>query len=127
MHKLCDLCRKPFQTTFKHYVTQRSQGYELWCTPCTEKRNSSMRAGKCEDCGAGFKSSAYWFLRKKTDFPVKCSACRLANRDKMRQALSGGSNPEDEQRQPQQRRQGPKMAFNQLMGNFDANFPGLPE
>ena len=73
VHKLCDLCRKPFQTTFKHYVGQRSQGFELWCDSCTKKRNSSMRAGTCETCGAGFKSSAYWFLMKKTDFPAKCS------------------------------------------------------
>jgi hypothetical protein len=40
-------------------------------------------------CGARFKSSAYWFLMKKTDFPDKCSACRLANREKMRAELEG--------------------------------------
>ena len=31
VHKLCDLCRKPFQTTYGHYSSQRSQGFELWC------------------------------------------------------------------------------------------------
>jgi Alpha-kinase family len=35
VHKLCDLCRKPFLTTFGHYVSQRNQCYELWCDPCT--------------------------------------------------------------------------------------------
>jgi len=32
---------------------------------------------------------------KKTDFPDKCSPCRLANREKMRAALEGGVNPEE--------------------------------
>lgn len=32
---------------------------------------------------------------KKTDFPDKCSPCRLANREKMRAALEGGANPEE--------------------------------
>ena len=41
-------------------------------------------------CGKNFKSSAYWFLRKKTDFPDKCSGCRLANRDRMRQQIEDG-------------------------------------
>jgi hypothetical protein len=40
-------------------------------------------------CSKSFKSSAYWFLMKKTDFPDKCSACRLANRERMRLELEG--------------------------------------
>jgi hypothetical protein len=32
---------------------------------------------------------------KKTDFPDKCSPCRLANREKMRAALEGGAGPEE--------------------------------
>ena len=32
---------------------------------------------------------------KKTDFPDKCSPCRLANREKMRAALEGGVPPEE--------------------------------
>jgi hypothetical protein len=42
-------------------------------------------------CGKTFKSSAYWFQMKKTDFPDKCSACRLANRERMRAELEGTS------------------------------------
>ena len=93
VHKLCDLCRKPFQTTYEHYVSQRSQGFELWCDDCTTKRNDSMKKGKCVMCSKEFKSSAYWFLMKKTDFPDKCSACRLANRDRMRKELDEGAVP----------------------------------
>jgi hypothetical protein len=32
---------------------------------------------------------------KKTDFPDKCSPCRLANREKMRAALEGTAGPEE--------------------------------
>lgn len=89
IHKLCDLCRCPFETTYGHYFSQREQGFELWCSSCTEKRNNSFKTANCSICGKGFKSSAYWFLMKKTDFPDKCSSCRLANREKMRAALEG--------------------------------------
>lgn len=46
-----------------------------------------MKRGTCVVCGKDFKSSTYWFLMKKTDFPDKCSACRLANRDLKRREL----------------------------------------
>lgn len=95
IHKLCDLCRCPFETTYGHYFSQREQGFELWCTSCTQKRNDSFKTANCSICGKGFKSSAYWFLMKKTDFPDKCSPCRLANREKMRAALEGGAVPEE--------------------------------
>ncbi len=94
VHKLCDLCRKPFETTFEHYASKRNQGYELWCGSCTEKRDATFKSGTCETCGKGFKSSAYWFQMKKTDFPTKCSGCRLANREKMRAELEGRVQPE---------------------------------
>lgn len=90
IHKLCDLCRCPFETTYGHYYSQREQGFELWCTSCTKKRNDTFKTASCSICGKSFKSSAYWFLMKKTDFPDKCSPCRLANREKMRAALEGG-------------------------------------
>jgi hypothetical protein len=32
---------------------------------------------------------------KKTDFPDKCSPCRLANREKMRAALEGVAGQEE--------------------------------
>ena len=104
VNKLCDLCRKPFVTSFEHYATQRNEGKELWCDDCTSKRQKSMKAGTCEDCGKGFKSSAYWFLMKKTDFPVKCSGCRLANRERMRRELYGedaGSEDENKKKKVQ--------------------------
>ena len=99
IHKLCDLCRKPFQTTCGHYYSQREQGFELWCDTCTQKRNDSFKTANCSICGKGFKSSAYWFLMKKTDFPDKCSPCRLANREKMRAALEGIAPEESKQSQ----------------------------
>jgi hypothetical protein len=46
-----------------------------------------MEKGWCEVCGNGFKSSAYWFKMKRTDFPVKCGGCRKEAREKMRDNL----------------------------------------
>ena len=40
-------------------------------------------------CTKSFRSSAYWFLMKKSDFPDKCPPCRLANREKLRATLNG--------------------------------------
>ena len=89
IHKLCDLCRNPFQTTYGHYIGQRKVGWELWCDTCTVKRDSTLKTGKCIICGLTFKSSEYWFLMKKADFPDKCCACRLADREIKRQKLDG--------------------------------------
>jgi hypothetical protein len=83
-----------------------------------------MKSGTCEVCGKGFKSSAYWFLRKKTDFPTKCSACRLANRDKMRLAIENGAS--QEQVASQQVKKVKQANFRQLIGDLDENFPSLP-
>jgi hypothetical protein len=94
IHKLCDLCRKPFQTTFGHYYFQREQGYELWCDPCTAKRNNTFKEADCKLCGKHFKSSAYWFQMKKANFPDQCCACRLSERERMRGELEGIFQPE---------------------------------
>jgi len=48
-----------------------------------------MKEGICTVCTKVFKSSAYWFLMKKSDFPTTCAPCRLANREKLRAILSG--------------------------------------
>ena len=124
VNKLCDLCRKGFKVAYQHYVDQRSKGFELWCNPCTKKRNESMKPGTCCMCGAGFKSSAYWFQMKKTDFPDKCSACRLANRDRMRRELEGDVHEEEPSRfskKPKKKQQ----KFEEIVNNIDMNFPCL--
>ena len=57
---------------------------------------------------------------KKTDFPDKCSACRLANRDRMRQELAtGGTFYVDKPREKQGK-------FEDIAGQVDVNFPTLP-
>jgi len=89
INKLCDLCRKPFQTTYGHYCSQREKCWEIWCNTCTKKRDESLKTANCKVCGKPFKSSAYWFLIKKSDFPDKCCPCRLDEREKMRAELEG--------------------------------------
>ena len=85
-----------------------------------------MKAGVCETCGAGFKSSAYWFQMKKTDFPVKCSPCRLANRDRMRQALEGGNEVSQDQHDSRTKSKPQRQGdFKSLTSDMDANFPPL--
>lgn len=48
-----------------------------------------MREAVCKDCKNPFRSSAYWYLMKKSDFPESCFNCRLANREKLRAQLEG--------------------------------------
>jgi hypothetical protein len=131
VHKLCDLCRKAFETTFAHYVEKRNKGFELWCNPCSQKRDETMKSAQCEKCRATFKSSAYWFLRKKTDFPTLCSACRLERRERMRTALEGGGNVAAAQVTQPSRFALPKSSskeqesFHLLIGELEKNFPLL--
>ena len=79
LHKLCDLCRVPFETTYSHYTHQKKKGWELWCGSCTKKRDESVREAACTICKFKFMSSAYWFKMKKTDFPEHCLTCRQAS------------------------------------------------
>lgn len=75
---LCDLCRTSLSYMYLLYKNKRVENKEIWCDPCSLKRSQSTKKGFCIDCGASFMSSAYWFFMKKTDFPVRCSGCRLA-------------------------------------------------
>lgn len=129
VHKLCDLCRKPFETTFKHYAEKRNQGFELWCETCTQKRDDSFKKANCVDCSKEFKSSAYWFQMKKTDFPTKCSACRLANREKMRAQLEGTyvAMEDQSERSTVKNAQAPQQAFDKIIHDWESNFPALPQ
>ena len=52
-------------------------------------------------CGKKFKSSAYWFLMKKSEFPDTCCACRLADRERMRAELQGIELSIDDSKGPQ--------------------------
>ena len=128
VHKLCDLCRDPFETTFKHYVTQRNQCFELWCKPCTKKRDQTVRPGTCKICNKVFKSSGYWFLRKRADFPVLCSMCRLDDRDRMRKELAYGYvNPIDYGRGLMATTTKRQEAFTKIISDKERNFPTLPQ
>lgn len=49
--------------------------------------HQSMKPGKCIDCGGNFNSSEYWFKMKRSDFPIRCSKCRLKRRDLLRSQL----------------------------------------
>lgn len=94
---------------------------------------------------------------KKTDFPDKCSACRLLNRDKMRAALEGdtgkvkqkevpvlynldvveykkGKGPKKAKSEPKKQEEnkkdeGPKRSvkFIELIKEASKEFPALPE
>ncbi len=153
INKLCDLCRCPFKTTYGHYCTQREKEWELWCDSCTQKRDETMKEGICTVCTKVFKSSAYWFLMKKSDFPTTCAPCRLANREKLRAILSGVRVNQEEDTGPYilevktSKRKGPKglgqkkvvvtngivstsskgaMRFQDYFQEVDAYFPILP-
>eukprot|EP00825_Cyclidium_porcatum_P036758 TRINITY_DN3946_c0_g1_i1.p1 TRINITY_DN3946_c0_g1~~TRINITY_DN3946_c0_g1_i1.p1 ORF type:complete len:575 (-),score=85.89 TRINITY_DN3946_c0_g1_i1:473-2197(-) len=84
---LCDLCRQPFQIQAKIYYDKVMNSQEKYCNSCDVKRKNTMKDGKCCDCGKSFRSSEYWFLMKRTDFPVRCSDCRRKLREKKRQDL----------------------------------------
>ena len=47
-----------------------------------------MKAARCTICLKEFKSSTFWFLMMKCDFPTTCSACRLSDRKKQRDELN---------------------------------------
>lgn len=85
--KLCDLCRAPFKTTSDKIFNKKVASQEMYCDECDEERKSSTKSGKCIDCKSTFQSSEYWFMMKRTDFPVRCSKCRLENRNRMRLEL----------------------------------------
>ena len=127
VHKLCDLCRKPFETNFAHYVKKRNDNFELWCPDCTKKRDETFKSARCEVCTAPFKSSAYWFQMKKTDFPTKCSKCRLANRERMRAALEGVLDEPDEAPRTKliEPKKAEKVEYKKLMSEWEKNFPSL--
>lgn len=87
IHKLCDLCRQPYKIGSFQYFNSRAKYPELYCKDCNFKKMSTMKEGKCIDCSSTFRSSEYWFKMKRTDFPVRCSKCRLENRNKLRKAI----------------------------------------
>jgi len=70
---------------------------------------------------------------KKTDFPVKCSGCRLANRDRMRRELEGIAPDSDDEKLAQMKKFGgasskstiAKQAFKDIWENLESNFPCL--
>lgn len=92
VNKLCDLCRKPFMVNSNVAFNKKIASQELYCHSCDEERKSSVRSEKCIDCKSAFQSSEYWFRMKRTDFPVRCSKCRLENRNKLRSQLDSLSN-----------------------------------
>jgi len=90
--KVCDLCRKHFETTSGTVYEKKKACQEMYCESCDVQRKNTIKGGKCIDCQAAFKSSEYWFRMKRTDFPIRCSACRLANRNRMRKENENSAN-----------------------------------
>ena len=87
INKLCDLCRLPYLIGSIEYYNSRMQFPEIYCPSCQKRKKDTMQPGTCIDCSSSFRSSEYWFKMKRTDFPVRCSKCRLENRNKMRKDL----------------------------------------
>jgi len=81
---LCDLCRKPFLAASQLQFEKKTACQEIYCEPCDKERQETMLQEYCIDCGKSFYSSEYWFKMKRTDFPVRCSRCRLENRNRLR-------------------------------------------
>ncbi len=109
-----------------------------------------MKEGTCKMCGLLFRSSAYWFLMKKSDFPDTCAPCRLATREKLRAQLDGVKQPAKESEYLIEVRTGAKgakgfgkkrkiiatseakpslksMRFKDYFQEIDAYFPALPQ
>ena len=84
IYKLCDLCRSPFLNGAEKLYYKKIACQETYCKDCDNKRVNSNKQGICIDCNSSFRSSEYWFMMKRTDFPVRCSKCRLENRNRMR-------------------------------------------
>jgi hypothetical protein len=87
LNKICDLCRNHFPLKAISYYYQKLDYPEMYCRNCDVSMKKSMKEGTCIDCKAPFRSSEFWFKMKRTDFPVRCSPCRLLLRNKMRQSL----------------------------------------
>lgn len=65
---------------------------------------------------------------KKTDFPNKCSGCRLANRDKMRRELAGDNcelGIESTSRFSEKKKNGNTHNFKSMWEDLNTNFPEL--
>ena len=92
IYKLCDLCREPYKIGSLQYFYDRNKFPEIYCPECQRKKNETMVGGNCIDCKSSFRSSEYWFKMKRTDFPVRCSRCRLENRNKLRMELEKEKN-----------------------------------
>ena len=89
--RLCDLCRRPYKITKKQWFnhTNNFNFKEDYCYLCLKKKEESMvDGGECQDCSKKFKYSKYWFIMKRTEKPVRCSKCRLLNREKERRELN---------------------------------------
>lgn len=87
INKICDLCQKTYKISSFTYFENRKKFPECYCDHCQKEKNATMSKGRCIDCKQDFRSSEYWFIMKRTDFPIRCPNCRRANRDKMRSEL----------------------------------------
>ncbi|KAL4471762.1 hypothetical protein ABPG74_008655 [Tetrahymena malaccensis] len=85
---MCDLCKEPFQTTAEYVYNKRKDCYEKYCPSCDQKRQNTLKQAYCTSCNAQFKSSTYWFLMKRTDFPELCGPCRKKRRERLRAELN---------------------------------------
>lgn len=86
--KLCDLCRMPYKMSIEEYWENKKENIrecEDYCCLCSRKHSESIRyGGNCEDCNNKFWYSSYWFLKKRTENPVRCPNCRRLKRKRDR-------------------------------------------
>lgn len=89
INKLCDLCRKPYRISSEDYYLYRKTFPEIYCKNCQFEKEKEMKENICcePDCKKIFKYSVFWFKMKRTDAPIRCSNCRLKNRNKLRNEL----------------------------------------
>jgi hypothetical protein len=83
-HTLCDLCREPYMALALDIYNNKKKCWENFCDGCNNKRKGSFKGASCSMCKKFFKSSAYVYKMKRTDFPDKCQKCTQENRNELR-------------------------------------------
>jgi hypothetical protein len=83
-HTLCDLCREPYMALATDIYKNKKKCWENFCDCCNDKRKKQFKGAKCSKCGNFYKSSAYVYKMKRTDFPDKCQKCTQESRNELR-------------------------------------------
>jgi hypothetical protein len=83
-YTLCDLCREPYMALAGDIYKNKKKCWENFCDSCNGKRKNSFKGATCTKCNTFFKSSAYVYKMKRTDFPDKCQKCTQETRNELR-------------------------------------------